>query len=30
MSDPFWLADEQIERLPPCFPKIHGELQMDD
>jgi len=25
MSDLFWLADEQIERLQPFFPENHGK-----
>jgi len=30
MSDLFWLTDEQIERLRPFFPKIHGKPRVDD
>ena len=30
MSDLFWLTDEQIERLRPFFPKIHGRPRVDD
>ncbi len=30
MSDLFWLADEQIERLRPVFSKSHGRPRVDD
>ena len=30
MSDLFWLADEQMERLRPFFPKCHGKPRVDD
>lgn len=30
MSDLFWLADEQMARLQPFFPKSHGRPRVDD
>lgn len=30
MSDLFWLADAQMARLEPCFPKSHGKPRVDD
>ena len=30
MSDLFWLADEQVERLRLFFPKSHGRPRVDD
>ena len=30
MSDLFWLTDDQMERLRPFFPKIHGKPRVDD
>lgn len=30
MSTPFWLTDEQMERLTPFFPKSHGVPRVDD
>jgi hypothetical protein len=30
MSDPFWLTDEQMDRLRPFFLKSHGRLRVDD
>ena len=30
MSDLYWLTDEQMARLRPCFPKIHGKPRVDD
>jgi len=30
MSNPFWLTDEQMERLRPFFPKRHGKPRIDD
>jgi transposase len=30
MSNLFWLADEQMERLKPFFPKSHGKPRVDD
>jgi transposase len=30
MNDLYWLTDEQIARLPPCFPKSHGKPRIDD
>lgn len=30
MSDLFWLADEQMERLRPFFRKSHGKPRVDD
>jgi transposase len=29
MSDLYWLTDEQIARLQPYFPKIHGKPRVD-
>ncbi|KPF75123.1 transposase [Brevundimonas sp. AAP58] len=30
MNDLFWLTDEQMARLEPCFPKSHGRPRVDD
>ncbi len=30
MGDPYWLDDEQMERLRPLFPKSHGRPRVDD
>lgn len=30
MSSLFWLADAQMARLRPFFPKIHGKPRVDD
>ncbi len=30
MSNLFWLTDEQMARLQPCFPKSHGRQRVDD
>ncbi len=30
MSNLFWLTDEQMSRLQPCFPKSHGKPRVDD
>ena len=30
MSDLFWLADAQMARLEPFFPKSHGKPRVDD
>ena len=30
MSDLFWLADAQMARLEPFFPKFHGRPRIDD
>ncbi len=30
MRDPYWLNDEQMERLRPFFPKSHGRPRVDD
>lgn len=30
MSDLFGLTDDQVERLPPFFPKSHGKPRVDD
>lgn len=30
MSSLFWLTDEQMERLRPCFTKSHGKPQVDE
>ena len=30
MSDLFWLTDEQMARLQPCFPRSHGRPRVDD
>jgi len=30
MSNPFWLTDEQMACLQPCFPKSHGKPGVDD
>ena len=30
MSDLFWLTDEQMARLQPCFPRGHGRPRVDD
>jgi hypothetical protein len=30
LSDLYWLADEQMERLEPYFPKSHGKPRVDD
>ena len=30
MSDLYWLTDEQMARLEPCFPKSHGKPRVDD
>ncbi len=30
MSDLYWLADEQMERLRPHFPRSHGRPRVDD
>ncbi|PRY23197.1 putative transposase of IS4/5 family DUF4096 [Aliiruegeria haliotis] len=30
MSNLFWIADEQMARLRPFFPKSHGKLRVDD
>jgi len=30
MSNLFWLADEQMARLQPYFPKSHGRQRVDD
>jgi len=30
MSDLFWLSDERMARLEPCFPKSHGRPRVDD
>lgn len=29
MSDLYWLIDEQMSRLSPCFPKSHGKPRLD-
>ncbi len=30
MSDLFWLADEQMAKLSPFFPRSHGKPRVDD
>ncbi|GLK49314.1 IS5 family transposase [Brevundimonas intermedia] len=30
MSDLYWLTDEQMARLKPCFPNCHGKPRVDD
>lgn len=30
MTDLFWLSDEQMAGLAPCFPKSHGKPRVDD
>ena len=30
MSNLFWLADEQMAKLSPFFPKSHGKPRVDD
>lgn len=30
MSEQFWLSDEQVERLAPCFPRSRGKARADD
>ena len=30
ISDPYWLTDDQLERLRPHCPKSHGRLRVDD
>ena len=30
MSDLYWLTDEQMARLAPFFPRIHGRPRVDD
>ena len=30
MSDLYWLADDQMERLRPHFPRSHGKPRVDD
>ena len=30
MSDLYWLTDEQMTRLRPCYPKSHGRPRVDD
>ncbi len=30
MSDLFWLSDEQMRRIKPCFPLSHGIARADD
>lgn len=30
MGGQFWLSDEQVERLRPCFPKPRGKPRVDD
>ena len=30
MSDLYWLTNEQMARLSPCFPKSHGKPRVDD
>jgi transposase len=30
MSDLYWLADEQMARLQPYFPKSHGKPRIDE
>ena len=30
MSDLYWLADEQMAKLSPFFPKPHGKPRVDD
>jgi len=30
MSDLYWLTDEQMGCLAPCFPKSHGKPRVDD
>lgn len=30
MSNLFWLTDERMARLKPCFPRSHGKPRVDD
>ena len=30
MSGLFWLTDQQMAKLSPCFPKSHGKTRVDD
>jgi len=30
MSDHFWLSEEQLARIDPCFPLSHGVPRVDD